>query len=71
MPLPKRFRPPSRGAASSCAYSHAGEIVDATVAQPGGAVAAAMQFLSDDAVAEAHVRHVSYTCFDFKIVRVS
>ncbi len=51
------------------AYDHAGHIYDADVAQPGLARERAAEFLSDPAVAEIHVRHVSYTCFDFKIVR--
>jgi hypothetical protein len=53
------------------AYGLRGEIVDAVVAQPGQAPERAAAFLSDARVAEVHVRHDSYTCFDFKIVRGS
>ena len=51
------------------AYGHDGRIVDALVAEPGTAPQRAAQLLENPAVAELHVRHVSYTCFDFKIVR--
>jgi Protein of unknown function (DUF1203) len=51
------------------AYDNDGRIADATVAKPGEAPAAAAHFLSDPTVAEVHVRHTSYTCFDFKVVR--
>lgn len=51
------------------AYDYAGHIYDAIVAQPGEAPERAAAFLSNAAVAEVHVRHTSYTCFDFKIVR--
>ena len=51
------------------AYGHEGQIVDAAVTEPGGAQARAAAYLADDAIAEVHVRHVSYTCYDFKIVR--
>jgi Protein of unknown function (DUF1203) len=53
------------------AYGPGGEIVDAVVAQPGQAPERAAAFLSDPRVAQVHVRHDSYTCFDFKIVRGS
>jgi len=53
------------------AYSHDGCIVDALVAQPGAAPQKAAELLSRDDVAEIHVRHESYTCFDFKIVRAA
>src|ERR1700722_7580538 len=53
------------------AYGPAGQIVDAVVAQPGNAPECAAAFLFEDRVAEVHVRHESYTCFDFKIVRAS
>jgi hypothetical protein len=46
-----------------------GRIADAVVADPGEAPNAASRFLSDPRIAEVHVRHTSYTCFDFKIVR--
>ena len=39
------------------------------VSKAGGAQARAVAYLADDAIAEVHVRHVSYTCYDFKIVR--
>lgn len=51
------------------AYAYDGRIVDAAVVDPGGAPARAAQFLSDSSIEEVHVRHVSYTCYDFKIVR--
>jgi hypothetical protein len=51
------------------AYDHDGRIVDALVAEPGKAESSAVTLLSNPAVAEIHVRHVSYTCFDFKILR--
>ena len=51
------------------AYGRGGEIVDAVVAPAGTAPDHAARFFGDDRVAEIHVRHESYTCFDFKIVR--
>jgi hypothetical protein len=51
------------------AYDRAGAIFDATVAEPGSAPAVASKFLVDERVAQVHVRHVSYTCYDFRIVR--
>ena len=51
------------------AYGRDGRIADAVVAAPGHAEAAAAAFLAKEHVAEVHVRHRSYTCFDFKIVR--
>jgi hypothetical protein len=51
------------------AYGNDGAIVDARIAAPGEAPATAAELLSDARVAEIHVRHESYTCFDFKIVR--
>jgi hypothetical protein len=51
------------------AYGYDGRITDARVAEPGQARSVAAEFLSREEVAEIHVRHVSYTCFDFKIVR--
>ncbi|MBV9647220.1 MAG: DUF1203 domain-containing protein [Candidatus Eremiobacteraeota bacterium] len=51
------------------AYDRRGWISDAVIAQPGEATEAAARFLSREDVAEVHLRHVSYTCFDFKIVR--
>ncbi len=53
------------------AYDRDGRIADAVVAKPGEASEAAARFLSDPRIAEVHVRHTSYTCFDFKIVRAS
>lgn len=50
-------------------YDAAGTIYDALVAEPGTAPERAAQFLDNPEIAEVHVRHVSYTCFDFKIVR--
>ena len=51
------------------AYDRNGNIAGATVAQPGHAPQIAADYLLDEAIAEVHVRHESYTCFDFKIVR--
>ena len=51
------------------AYGHDGAILDAKIAPPGEAPAVATALLTDESVAEIHVRHVSYTCFDFKIFR--
>jgi Protein of unknown function (DUF1203) len=51
------------------AYGYDGGIVDAAVVEPGRAPQRAEHVLSDPAVEEVHVRHVSYTCYDFKIVR--
>jgi hypothetical protein len=51
------------------AYGYDGRITDARVAEPGQARSVAAEFLGRAEVAEIHVRHVSYTCFDFKIVR--
>ena len=51
------------------AYDRDGRIADAVVAEPGDGSNAAARFLSDDRIAEVHVRHTSYTCYDFKIVR--
>jgi hypothetical protein len=53
------------------AYGRDGSIADALVAEPGEAPQRAAEFLDRDDVAEVHVRHESYTCFDFKIVRES
>jgi hypothetical protein len=51
------------------AYGEDGRIADAAVAPAGQASAVAEQFLRQERVAEVHVRHRSYTCFAFKIVR--
>lgn len=51
------------------AYDTNGRITDATVAAPGEAQAASAAFLTDDNVAEVHVRSRSYTCFLFKVER--
>ena len=53
------------------AYDRAERIADAAIAAPGEAEAAAARFLADENIAEVHVRHRSYTCYDFKIVRES
>jgi hypothetical protein len=53
------------------AYDYDGRIADARVAEACQAHATATELLSRNDVAEIHVRHVSYTCFDFKIVRSS
>jgi hypothetical protein len=53
------------------AYGPAGQIVDAAIAEPGTAPERAAAFFADDRIEEIHVRHESYTCFDFKIVRGS
>ncbi|MDQ6929425.1 MAG: DUF1203 domain-containing protein [Candidatus Eremiobacteraeota bacterium] len=52
------------------AYNAAGEIVDAAVAKAGEHRALAASFLSDPHIEEVHVRHTSYTCYDFKILRM-
>jgi Protein of unknown function (DUF1203) len=51
------------------AYDRNGRIAGAVVAAPGETPNEAARFLSDPAIAEVHVRHTSYTCYDFKIVR--
>jgi Protein of unknown function (DUF1203) len=51
------------------AYGREGQIAGAAVTQPGAAQARAAAYLADDSIAEVHVRHISYTCYDFKIVR--
>ena len=53
------------------AYGHEGQIVEALVADAGTAQERAAALLADTRAAEVHVRHESYTCFDFKIVPVS
>jgi hypothetical protein len=53
------------------AYDCEGSIADAVVAEPGEAPKYAAAFLEDERIAEVHVRHESYTCLDFKIVRGS
>lgn len=52
------------------AYDADGRILDATVAASGHGTNVAAAFLSDPRVDEVHVRHTSYTCFDFKIKRM-
>ncbi len=51
------------------AYNNAGEISNAVIAAPGRTPALAAHLLSDPNVDEVHVRHTSYTCYDFKIAR--
>jgi hypothetical protein len=51
------------------AYDARGFIHDAIVAAPGEGERIAAAFLALPQVAEVHVRHDSYTCFDFAIVR--
>lgn len=51
------------------AYNAEGEIADAVIAQPGEAEARARTLFADADHVEIHVRHISYTCFDFKILR--
>jgi hypothetical protein len=53
------------------AYDGNGRIFDAAVAPSGEGARVATEFLTNAAVHEVHVRHTSYTCFDFKIVRAS
>jgi Protein of unknown function (DUF1203) len=53
------------------AYGRDGRIANALVAEAGTAPQRAAALLSDTQVAEIHVRHESYTCFDFKIQRAS
>jgi len=51
------------------AYDGEGRIFNAAVAPPGEGQRVAAEFMSNPDVQEVHVRHTSYTCFDFKIVR--
>ena len=51
------------------AYNFDGRIVDAVVAAPGKAQDAAALFLASEDIAEVHIRHTSYTCYDFKVTR--
>jgi len=51
------------------AYGREGQIVDAVIAEPGTTPQRAASLLDNEEVVEVHVRHESYTCFDFKIVR--
>jgi Protein of unknown function (DUF1203) len=51
------------------AYDGEGKIFDAAVAPSGQGARIAAEFLSNADVHEVHVRHTTYTCFDFKIVR--
>ena len=51
------------------AYDYEGRIFDAKVAPRGEAERIATSFLALPDVREVHVRHTSYTCFDFKITR--
>ncbi len=51
------------------AYGLNGRIADAVIAAPGQAEGAASTFLANDDIAEVHIRHRSYTCFDFKVER--
>ena len=53
------------------AYDADGSIVDAAIAAPGIGPEVAARFLSDSKIVEVHVRHTTYTCYDFKIVRAS
>jgi hypothetical protein len=53
------------------AYDREGGIADAVVAEPGEAPKHAARFLEDERIVEVHVRHESYTCFGFRIVRAS
>jgi hypothetical protein len=64
--FPEDFRPRSLVLR---AYDSNGAIVDATVTAPGEAERVSMEFFENADVEELHVRHTSYTCFDFKIVR--
>jgi hypothetical protein len=64
--FPEDFRP---RALVLRAYDGNGAIVAATVAAPGEGEATASRFLDDPSVEEVHVRHTTYTCFDFKITR--
>ena len=50
-------------------YDRAGDIHDSLVAEAGEGELRANELLDDPAATEVHVRHVSHTCFDFKIVR--
>jgi hypothetical protein len=50
-------------------YNAAGEIVDSLVAPPGTAQRWASHLFNDPSAVEVHVRHISHTCFDFRIVK--
>jgi hypothetical protein len=50
-------------------YNAAGEIVDSLVSPPGTHEQWANHLFNDAVAVEIHVRHISHTCFDFKIVR--
>jgi hypothetical protein len=50
-------------------YNAAGEIVDSLVAPPGTAEQWANHLFEDGTAVEVHARHISHTCFDFKILR--
>jgi len=49
------------------AYSHAGRIVDATVAAPGDALASLAQLFARPDVAFVHARSPAWGCYDFEI----
>ena len=51
------------------AYGYDGKIVNALIAEPGEAPEKAAYLLNGVEAAEIHVRHESYTCFDFRITR--
>lgn len=51
------------------AYDSHGSIVSATVAQPGTVPETAATLFAEGRAAEVHVRHESYTCFAFRIVK--
>jgi hypothetical protein len=50
-------------------YNGRGEILDSLVSPSGTHEKWALHLFNDEAAAEIHVRHISHTCFDFKIVR--
>ena len=51
------------------AYSRENAIQDAAIAPPGQGMAQAATFLEHSEVAYVHIRHTTYTCFDFQIER--
>ena len=51
------------------AYDENHAIADSTIAPPGEALDRAAAFLADPRIGYVHVRHTTYTCFDFQIER--
>jgi hypothetical protein len=53
------------------AYDTRHHIHDSKIAKPGELEAVARSLFDDTTVAYLHVRHTTYTCYDFKIERAS